>query len=144
MGTTTIMFPVPMTIPPLELRRILTPCLGQPLASDVRTASLYLIVLALFLLFNVLTLTRRVLGVRGSLLGSAPRAGRASAHSAKSFPTYALVVRSPVSRAAAIATGGLSKGGRGHKSYQGRNQHSIEVAHERSSNRHSIHYSCYD
>ena len=38
--------------------------------------------------------------------------------------------RCPVSRAAAIATGGLSKGGRGHKSHEGRN-HSIEVAHSR-------------
>ena len=90
--------------------------------------------LALFLPLDVLTLTRRVVGVRGSLLlGSAARAGRASAHPAKSFPTYALPVRSPVSGFAAIATGGLSKGGRGHKSYEGGNQHSIEVAHTWSS-----------
>jgi hypothetical protein len=88
-------------------------------------------VLAIFLLLDFLTLTRRIVGVRGSLLGNASRA--ASAHPTKSFPTYALPVRSPVSRPAAIATGGLSKGGRGHKSYEGGNQHSIEIAHTWSS-----------
>src|SRR5262249_37357658 len=54
------------------------------------------------------------------------------------LPTYALPVRSPVSRPAAIATGGLSKGGRGHKSYEGGNQYSIEVPHTWSSTLQSV------
>jgi hypothetical protein len=76
----------------------------------VRTTSLDRIVLAFFLLLDVPTLTRRFGGGLGSLFGSAARAGWAPAHPAKNFPAYTLPVRSPVSRAAAIATGGLSKG----------------------------------
>jgi hypothetical protein len=71
----------------------------------VRTASLYRFVLAVLVLLDVLTLTHRVLGVGGSLLGSAARVGRASAHPAKSLPAYTLPIRSPVSRATTIATG---------------------------------------
>jgi hypothetical protein len=56
------------------------------MASDVRTAPLYLIVPAFLVLLDVVALTRRVVGVRGRFLGSAARGGRASAHSAKSFP----------------------------------------------------------
>ena len=78
---------------------------------------------------DVITLARRFFGPRGRLLGSASLGGRASAHPAKFVPTYTLALRSPVSRPAAIATGRLSKGGRGHKSYEGGDQHSIEVAH---------------
>ena len=106
-----------------------------PLSLVGRTASLYRFVLKLLVLLDVVALTRRLVGVRGSLLGSAARTGRASAHTAKSFPAYTLPVRSPVSRAAAIAAGGLSRGGRGHKSHEGGNQRSMQIAHGRSSKR---------
>jgi hypothetical protein len=76
---------------------------------------------ALRFLFLWIVERHRVLGLRGSLLRSASLSGRASAHAAKFFPTYTLPVRPPVSSPTALATARLSKGGRGHKSYEGDN-----------------------
>jgi hypothetical protein len=83
-------------------------------------------VLALFLFFNLLTLTRRV---GGAGLSSVHRVLGGEPHTRPRASQDTHFVRSPVSRPAEIATGGLSKGGRGYKSHEGRNQHSIEVGH---------------